>query len=145
MSIAEFELRVCNKELKNDRLKLARAPLRYQPAPNPSQGPPPLDSFYCAMHLGDGSVKVGGIYGSDEQVEDWIGEYATLVSTQKIRLSGCRIEEKAERQGKESPSILTVLNLRKSGVFAFRISPVDSTERKPWYPVQDGLRRLGHL
>jgi hypothetical protein len=35
------------------------------------------------MYLGDGGVKDGCIYGSDQEVEDWIEEYATRLNAAK--------------------------------------------------------------
>jgi hypothetical protein len=141
MSVADFEAMPHNHS--KERLKLARAPLRYQPATNPSRGPSPLDALYGGMYLGDGGVNNGCIYGSDQEVEDWIEEYATRLNAAK-KEDQRDVELKKRLMAKKGEPIEPGSSyLRNCDVFRYRISPVDGAEGKKWYPIQDGLRKLG--
>jgi hypothetical protein len=95
------------------------------------------------MYVGDGTVTDGCISSSDEETERWIREYATRLNAAKKE--GDRDVELKKRliNKKGEPICPGSRYLRNCDVFSYRISPVDGAEGKLWYPIQDGLRKLG--
>ncbi|KAI9846186.1 MAG: glutamate synthase [NADH] [Sclerophora amabilis] len=146
MTVQEYE-DICSKDIKQDHLKLYRAPPTPESSATPAQRSCPLDPYFLGLWLGDGTAGSTAITSSDREVHVWLQSYVDHLNS--IRPEGARPLHLAQspktaagssRVGKGNGT-----GVSRSDVVEYSITCPQQGTGYYSNPVRDGLQDLGLL
>lgn len=130
---------------KQRKLRLYRAPLRFEPyqGPEPSI---PIDPYWLGFWLGDGTKKRTEITSADQEIKVYLLAYIDRLNANRPAGSApVKLVEKLHHAVGSTGMIRGKMHTCQVDTYTFEINSVMGTPDKRWNPLRTGLRDLGLL